>query len=204
VSRREPKDLAASVRQCLLNRSRENNEDFNLILTRYGIERFLYRFSKSRHAKQFIVKGAMLFAIWRGETYRPTRNLDVLASGSASESRLADTVRAVCKTKVSPDGLVFDPDSVRVEEIRGNQEYPGLRVRMTAWLGNARISVQLDVGYGDAVTPEPLEQTYPTLLADLPAPRVRVYPPETVVAEKLETIVRFGPVFSRMKDLYDL
>jgi len=199
-----PEDLAASVRQRLLNRSREHNEDFNLILTRYGIERFLYRLSKSWHAKQFVVKGAALFAVWRGETYRPTRDLDLLASGSPSEAGLADVVRAVCKTKVSPDGLAFDSDSVRVEEIRGNQEYPGLHVRITARLGNARISVQLDVGYGDAVTPEPSEQTYPTLLGDLPAPQVRVYPPETVVAEKLETIVRFGPVFSRIRDLYDL
>ncbi len=204
MSRREPKDLAASVLQRLVTRSHQRNEDPNLVLTRYGIERFLYRLSKSPYAKHFVLKGAALFALWAGETYRPTRDLDVLASGDPSAERLADMVREVCKTKVRPDGLEFDLDSVRVEEIRGAQEYDGLRARVAARLGNARVAVQMDVGYGDAVTPEPTEHTFPTLLADLPAPRVRVYPPETVVAEKLEAMVRFGPVFSRMKDLYDL
>ena len=204
MSRREPKDLAASVRQRLLNRSRTRGEDFNLTLTRFGIERFLFRLSRSPYAGRFVLKGGMLSPLWAGETYRPTRDLDVLASGDPSAERLADMVREVCKTKVRPDGLEFDLDSVRVEEIRGAQEYDGLRARVAARLGNARVVVQMDVGYGDAVTPEPSEQTYPTLLADLPAPRVRVYPPETVVAEKLEAMVRFGPVFSRMKDLYDL
>lgn len=204
MSRPAPKDLAASVSRRLLNRSQQRGEDFNLTLTRYFIERFLFRLSKSAYADRFVLKGAMLFALWAGETYRPTRDVDMLAFGDPLPEWLAGVVRTVCRVPAPPDGVVFDPDSVRVEEIRGNQEYPGLRARVVAYLGSACTEMQLDVGFGDAVTPAPSEETYSTLLADMPAPRIRVYPPETVVAEKLEAMVRFGPVFSRMKDLYDL
>jgi len=204
VTRRPPKDFAASVRQRLLDRSRKRGEDFNLTLTRYAIERFLFRLSKSAYAGQFVLKGGMLFPLWAGDTYRPTRDLDVLAAGERSSEWLEEVVRAVCRVDGRADGIKFDPDSVRVEENLGNQQYPGLTACVGARLGNARIRLRIDVGYGDAVTPEPVEQTYPTLLADLPAPKVKMYPPETVVAEKLEATVRFGPVFSRMKDLYDL
>ncbi|MEA3367134.1 MAG: nucleotidyl transferase AbiEii/AbiGii toxin family protein [Planctomycetota bacterium] len=204
MSRREPKDLAASVHRRLLNRSRDRDEDFKFTLTRYAIERFLFRLSKSAYADRFALKGAMLFPLWGGETYRPTRDVDMLAFGDSSAEWLSQVVREVCGVQVPPDGLEFDAKSVTVDEIRGNQEYPGLHARVVAHLGSARVVVQVDVGYGDAVTPDPSEKTYPTLLADMPAPKVRVYPPEAVVAEKLEAMVRFGPVFSRMKDLYDL
>ena len=194
MSRREPRDLAASVRRRLLNRSRDRGEDFNLTLTRYAIERFLFRLSKSAYADRFALKGAMLFPLWAGQTYRPTRDVDMLAFGDSSAEWLSQVVRNVCGVQVPPDGLAFDATSVTVDEIRGNQEYPGLRARVVAHLGSARADVQVDVGYGDAVIPEASEQTYPTLLADMPAPKVRAYPPETVVAEKLEALVIAGAV----------
>jgi len=203
VSKPQPKDLAASVRQRLLNRSRDRGEDFNLVLTRYAAERWLFRLSKSRYAQQFVLKGAALLALWMKGPYRPTRDLDLLAYGDRSVDRLERIVREVCRTPVAPDGLEFDPDSVRLTDIREDQEYQGLRVQLQAILGEARIGVQIDTGFGDAVTPEPTELTYPTLLATFPAPVLRAYSRETVIAEKLEAMVRLGFPNSRMKVFYD-
>lgn len=204
MSKPQPKDLAASVRQRLLNRSRDRGEDFNLVLTRYAAERWLFRLSKSRYAQQFVLKGAALLALWMKGSYRPTRDLDLLAYGDRSVDRLERIVREVCRTPVAPDGLEFDPDSVRLTDIREDQEYQGLRVQLQAILGEARIGVQIDTGFGDAVTPEPTELTYPTLLATFPAPVLRAYSRETVIAEKLEAMVRLGFPNSRMKDFYDV
>lgn len=174
MSRRPPKDLAASVRQRLLDRSRERGEDFNLVLTRYALERWLFRLSKSPFAKQFVLKGALLFAIWAKQTYRPTRDLDLLASGEWSAGRLERAVKQICRMSVPPDGLEFDAESVRVAEIREVQEYGGLRVQLQVRLDTAQTGLQIDVGFGDAVTPAPAEVTYPTLLATLPAPVLRL------------------------------
>jgi len=202
VSKPQPKDLAASVRQRLLNRSRERGEDFNLVLTRYALERWLFRLSKSPFAKQFVLKGAMLFTLWAKQTYRPTRDLDLLAYGEWSAERLERTIKQVCRTPVPPDGLEFDAESVRVTEIREAQEYGGLRVQVVARLDTAETGLQIDVGFGDAVTPA--EVTYPTLLATFPAPVLRAYSRETVIAEKFEAMVRLGFPNSRMKDFYDV
>ncbi|HUW99621.1 MAG: nucleotidyl transferase AbiEii/AbiGii toxin family protein [Phycisphaerae bacterium] len=204
MSRRPPKDLAASVRQRLLDRSRERGEDFNLVLTRYALERWLFRLSKSPFAKQFVLKGALLFAIWAKQTYRPTRDLDLLASGEWSAGRLERAVKQICRMSVPPDGLEFDAESVRVAEIREVQEYGGLRVQLQVRLDTAQTGLQIDVGFGDAVTPAPAEVTYPTLLATLPAPVLRAYPRETVIAEKVEAMVRLGFPNSRMKDFFDV
>jgi len=204
VSKPQPKDLAASVRQRLLNRSRERGEDFNLVLTRYALERWLFRLSKSPFAKQFVLKGALLFTLWAKQTYRPTRDLDLLAYGEWSAERLERTIKQVCRTPVPPDGLEFDAESVRVSEIREAQEYGGLRVKLQVRLDTAETGLQIDVGFGDTVTPAPAEVTYPTLLATFPAPVLAAYPPETVIAEKVETMVRLGFPNSRMKDFYDV
>ncbi|HET6441788.1 MAG TPA: nucleotidyl transferase AbiEii/AbiGii toxin family protein [Phycisphaerae bacterium] len=204
MTRRPPKDLAASVRQRLLNRSRERGEEFNLVLTRYALERWLFRLSKSPFAKQFVLKGALLFTLWAKQTYRPTRDLDLLAYGEWSAERLERTIKQVCRTPVPPDGLEFDAESVRVTEIREAQEYGGLRVQVVARLDTAEAGLRIDVGFGDAVTPAPAEVTYPTLLATFPAPVLRAYSRETVIAEKLEAMVRLGFPNSRMKDFYDV
>lgn len=195
--------VVVSVRHRLLDLSRERHEDYNLILTRYAIERLLYRLTQSGHAHEFVLKGAMLFSLWTEELHRPTRDLDLLGYGDPSGERLLQLFKDVCVAGVQPDGLAFDAQSVRVTEIRERQEYSGQRVRLAARLGKARIAVQIDIGFGDAVTPEPLEVEYPTLLA-FPAPRLCAYPKETVVAEKMEAMVVLGIINSRMRDFFDV
>lgn len=196
-------DLTASIHARLLNKAKARGEDFNLILTRYAIERFLYRLSLAPARDVFWLKGALLFDLWFDVPHRPTRDADFLGFGQIDIEALASTVREICDIAVE-DGMKFGPASIMVEEIREEARYGGQRVRLVAMLGNARCTVQLDVGYGDAVTPGPEEAVYPTLLNDQPAPRLRVYPRAAVAAEKLEAIVSLGMANSRMKDYFDL
>ncbi len=203
MTRDKPSNMAASVRQRLLNIIRETGDDANLVWTRYGTERLLYRLSASEHAGEFILKGAMLFLVWTGQSYRPTADMDFLGHGEDSSERLADLFRSVCCTDVEPDGLVFDASTVKVKPIREDQAYQGKRITLSAFLGKARIPIQVDVGFGDVVTPQAEEISYPTLL-DFPAPRIRACPRETVVAEKFQAMVMLGIANSRMKDFYDL
>lgn len=195
--------LAASIHARLLNRAKARGEDFNLILTRYALERFLYRLSLVPAREAYWLKGAMLFDLWFDVPHRPTRDADFLGFGPMDIEALAGTIREICAVAVD-DGMAFAPASITIEEIREDARYGGLRVRLLGRLGNARCTVQLDVGYGDAVTPGPEEAVYPTLLDDLPPPRLRVYPRAAVVAEKLEAIVSLGMANSRMKDFFDL
>jgi len=203
VSKETPSSIAASVRQRLLNRIRQTGEDANLVWSRYAVERLLYRLSVSDYAQDFVLKGAALFTVWTGQPHRPTLDVDLLGHGEGSRGRLEAVLRNVCQVAVEPDGLRFDPDSVAAEPIRNKQQYGGHRVTMTAFLGKARIPVKVDVAFGDVVTPRAQEITYPTLL-DLPAPRLRACPRETVVAEKLHAMVVLGIANSRMKDFYDV
>jgi predicted nucleotidyltransferase component of viral defense system len=198
-----PRDIAASVRQRLLNLARERGEDFGLVLTRYALERVMYRLSVSEHHDQFVLKGAMLFALWADDPHRSTRDLDLLGHGTIDTQRLEEVFREVIGVEVENDGLEFLAETVRGERIREDEEYEGVRVHLETRLAAARIKVQIDVGFGDAVTPAPEETEYPVLL-DFPAPRLRAYPRETVVAEKFEAMVKLGIANSRMKDFYDL
>ena len=195
--------LVASVHARLLARARERGEDFNLILTRYAVERFLYRLSISPARGSYYVKGALLFDLWFGLPHRPTRDMDFLCFSPADATTLLATVYEVCGM-VADDGMEFDPVSIHIEQIREDARYGGLRVRLLGRLGNARCPIQLDIGYGDVVTPGPEEIDYPTLLNDQPAPRLLAYPRATVAAEKLEAIVRLGMTNNRMKDYFDL
>ena len=203
MTKRVLRDVAASVRQRLLNLHRETGEDFGIILSRYAIERLLYRLSQSKYADTFVLKGAMLFAIWTERLHRPTRDLDLLGHGPDSADRLVGVFREIMELEVEADGLVFDAQQIAVSDIREDQEYQGKRVKIESRLGAARIAIQVDIGFGDAVTPSPETVDYPTLL-DMPAPRVRAYPREAAVAEKLQTIVVLGMLNSRMKDFYDV
>jgi predicted nucleotidyltransferase component of viral defense system len=182
---------------------RETGDDANLVWTRYATERFLYRLSISAYAGDFVLKGAMLFMAWTGRSYRPTVDIDFLGHGENSSERLAEVFRTLCGVEVGPDGLVYDRDTVKTSPIREEQEYQGQRITLTAFLGKTRIPIQIDVGFGDVVTPKARIISYPTLL-DFPAPRIRAYPRETVVAEKLQAMVVLGIANSRMKDFYDL
>jgi hypothetical protein len=203
MTRDRPSNVAASVRQRLLNIIRDSGDDSNLVWTRYATERLLYRLSVSQYAGDFILKGAMLFTVWTGQAHRPTVDMDLLGRGDDSSEGLAEVFRKVCGANVEPDGLVFGVDTVAVTPIREAQEYQGRRVTLTAFLGKARIPVRVDVGFGDVVTPKARRISYPTLL-DFPAPSIRACPRETVVAEKSQAMVMLGIANSRMKDFYDL
>lgn len=205
MTKKAKTNMAASVRQRLLNQSRlDGGQDFQRLLVRYATERLLYRLSQSASQSKFVLKGANLFVIWAKTPFRSTGDLDFLGLGSNDVDAARKTFIELCELKVANDGLVFDPTSIRVETMREEEEYQGLRIRLNAALGTAIISVQVDIGFGDTVYPEPLELVYPSILDDMPAAKIRAYPPETVIAEKLEAMVRFGELTSRLKDHYDL
>lgn len=197
------KNVAHSVRQRLLNLARATGEDFQLLLTRYAVERLLFRLASSEHRSSFVLKGAMLFTLWTGEMHRPTRDVDLLGYGDPGSERLTAVFQALCAVACDDDGLLFDASAVAVAPIREDQGYGGQRVTLRASLGQARVSLQVDVGFGDAITPAAEEVEYPTLLG-MPAPKLRAYPKETVVAEKVEAMVKLGLANSRMKDFYDV
>jgi predicted nucleotidyltransferase component of viral defense system len=192
----------ASVRGRLRELARRRGLEFQLILSEFAIERLLYRLGASSHSDRFVVKGATLFRLWAVGERRATWDLDLLGRGPSGVDDVVAVVRDLCEL-VADDAIEFDAASVRGEEIRSPDEYGGVRVRLVARLAGAEIPVQIDVGFGDAVEPAPRIEPYPTLLGH-PAPRVLVYPRETVVAEKLEAIVSLGVTTSRMKDFYDV
>ncbi|MCK6536828.1 MAG: nucleotidyl transferase AbiEii/AbiGii toxin family protein [Polyangiaceae bacterium] len=197
------KNVAHSVRDRLLKLSKERGEEFNFVLIRYGLERFLYRLTQSAHAPEFILKGAMMFTVWSEHPHRATKDLDLLGYGAPNLQRLADVFRGVCATEVEDDGVVFDPRTVSANRIKEDAEYEGVRITLVGKLGTAKLKLQVDVGFGDAVTPEPEMVEFPTLLPGS-APRVRAYPREAVVAEKLHAMVNLGMTNTRMKDFFDL
>jgi hypothetical protein len=197
------RNVAASVRARLLNRARESKQDFSLILTRYAIERLLYRISVSRHADQFLLKGALLFDLWFDIPHRPTRDADFLGFGSMDLPHIEGVFRDICAIEAS-DGVVYQADTVRAGEIRKEANYAGVRVLLLGVIDGARCQLQIDIGFGDAVTPGPDDVEYPVMLPGFPAPKLRVYPRYTVVAEKLEALSTLGIANSRMKDYFDL
>ena len=176
---------------------------YNVLLVRFTLERLLYRLSRSSHREQFILKGAMLFALWEPALHRVTRDLDLLGFGHPSPERLADIFRELCRLEVEADGVDFDPRSVACEDIRAQDEYAGIRVKVRATIGKAVVPLQVDVGFGDALPVAPEEITFPVMLG-MAAPKLRAYSRETVVAEKLEAIVKLGMLNSRFKDYFDL
>jgi predicted nucleotidyltransferase component of viral defense system len=196
-------NLAASVRARLLNLAKKQGVDFNQVLVRFALERILYRLSQSNHADQFLLKGALLFTLWYDMPHRSTRDADLLGFGPSDLESIAKTFRDIAGIEVL-DGIVFDPATVTVEEIRKDAGYAGARVLVTGEIANARCRTQIDIGFGDAVTPSPVHSVYPVLIEDLPAPRLRTYPVYTVVSEKLHAIALLGMTNSRLKDYLDL
>lgn len=197
------RNLAASVRARLLNKARTEQRDFTLMLTRYVLERLLYRLSISAHADSFLLKGALLFDLWFDIPLRPTRDIDLLGFGLAEIPHLIAVFSDLCALEVD-DGMRFDAQSIRAEDIRKEANYAGIRLTLLGWIDGAKCPVQVDVGYGDAVTPDPETVVYPVMLDDFPAPKLKAYPRYTVVAEKLEALITLGMANSRMKDYFDL
>lgn len=196
-------NLAASIQARLLTLAKQRGDDYNLLLNRFGMERLLARVSMSPHADRFLLKGALLFALWYDTPHRPTRDADLLGFGPDDEASLLATFRDIVAMDLG-DGIVFDPDSVKADAIREDNTYGGTRITLVARIGSARCALQIDVGFGDAVTPGPQTVAYPTLLGDFPAPALRVYPVYTVIAEKYQAMVMLGQANSRMKDFFDL
>ena len=197
-----PKDMAASVRQRLRDLARARNEDFDYVLRQYVMQRLLYRLSCSDFSEQFLLKGALLFWVWNEDFHRPTRDIDLLSFGDNDVPHLVDVFRQIVSVD-NNDGLVFDVDSVVGIEIKEDADYPGVRLTGFVNLAKARIPFQVDIGYGDAVSPEPEEAQLPSFL-DFPSPQLRVYPVYVVIAEKFQAMVMLGIANSRMKDFYDI
>ena len=197
------RNLAASVRARLKQHADASKQDFNLILTHYGLERLLYRLSISPHAPNFLLKGALLFSLWYDHPHRPTRDVDLLGFGPQDIDTAVKAFREICQIAVE-DGIFFDADSVKGAEIRKEASYGGVRLDIQGKLDAARIALQVDIGFGDAVTPAPEAITYPLLLDDMPAPQLRAYPKYTVVAEKFHAISLLGMANTRLKDYFDL
>lgn len=203
MSPKQTRNLPASVLARLLERARRTGDDYQVLLTAFVCERFLYRLGVSSVRSRFVLKGAMLLRVWSDQPYRATRDLDLLRQGDGSTEAIRADVEAVCATEVEPDGLAFEPASLRLEAIRPEDEYAGTRVTLLARCGSARVTLQIDLGVGDPVWPPPRSLAYPSLL-DFPAPEVLAYAPESVIAEKLEAIVVLGDRNSRIKDFFDI
>jgi hypothetical protein len=197
-------DAAASVRARLLDQARKSGEEFERTLARFAAERLLFRLGGSAAGDRCLLKGASLLAVWLPDPHRATRDVDVLASGAVDDSAIRSLVAEICAVPCPEDGLRFDLSELTIETIRPEEEYSGKRARFRAFLGKARIAVQLDIGVGDAVVIEPEEVTYPTMLSALPAPVLRAYPRELTVAEKFEAMVTLDTRNSRMKDFHDV
>jgi predicted nucleotidyltransferase component of viral defense system len=197
------KNLIASVRDRLFAQAKKSGRPFNELLQYYAMERFLYRLAKSQYAARFILKGALMLRVWQSPESRPTMDIDLLGTTSNDEAEITGQIREILSIEVEPDGLHFDATSIRVERITEDAEYQGLRVRFRGILGTAKINMQLDIGFGDVVFPEPELSNYPTIL-DFPAPQLRCYSRESAIAEKLEAMLKLGELNSRMKDFYDI
>jgi len=203
VKKRRVKDMAASAHQRLLNKSRETGCPFNQLLQYYAMERFLYRLSKSAYADRFILKGALMLTVWKGPVSRPTCDMDILGEIDNDVAVIVQAVRDVCSTEVEPDGIKFNVDTIEAERIAEDADCEGVRVHFQGNLGNARMSMQFDVGSGDKVVPRATKIQYPTTI-EMPSPALIGYTMESTIAEKFETMVKLGPLNSRMKDFFDI
>lgn len=203
MTNRGPRNIAASIHRRLLDKAKDSARPFNELFQYYAIERFLYRLSRSSHAGEFVLKGALMFLVWELRSSRSTMDIDMLGRMKNSPEAVIATVREICRQEVEPDGVVFDPESVGGERITEGADYEGVRIRFRGSLDTARIAIQLDVGFGDIVIPSPVRVAYPTIL-DLPAPVIRGYSRESTIAEKFEAMVRHDVMNSRMKDFWDV
>jgi len=203
MKRETIKNIGVSVKERLLNRSRERKEDFQFVLMRYALERFLFRLSTSEYRKSFILKGSLLFLVWDEDMYRPTRDADFLGKGDNSLPYLTKVFQKIACTPVSDDGMKYIPETVTAGRIKEDQEYEGVRITLKAQLHTAEIHLQFDIGFGDSISPRPIEHIFPTLLG-FENPILAMYPKETVIAEKFEALVKLGMANSRMKDFYDI
>ena len=200
---RNIKNIAASVHQRLLNKAKESSRPFNELLQYFAIERFIYRLSESPHADKFILKGALMFAAWHGPAFRPTMDIDLLGKIENSLEVITAAIKDACLVDVEADGISFNAETMEAVRITENAEYEGVRVRVHGSLGNARVSIQIDIGFGDVIVPHASTVSYPVIL-DFPAPELKGYTMESTIAEKFQAMAKLGVLNSRMKDFYDI
>lgn len=197
-----PKNLAASVKQRLLNMARAQGRGFDILLVRFALERLLFRLSQSAHRDNYILKGGMLVTQWLDHDNRETRDADFLSFGEAD----IETIKAIfaeIMVIAGDDGLEFDTGALTASTIREETEYGGIRLKTNAYLERTRIPITLDIAFGDALTDASQTLDYPSLL-DMERPSIRAYPPTQVIAEKFQAVVALGLANGRMKDFYDL
>ncbi len=204
MSQKNIKNIAVSTRQKLLNKARKDQRPFAELLQYFAMERFLYRLSQSKYKDKFILKGALALLAWNAPTVRPTKDIDLLGEFNNDVEVITQVISEICEQDVEPnDGLTFDIKTITGIKIKEDADYQGVRVRFLSYLDTAKVTMQIDIGFGDSVYPKPEINTYPTLL-DLPAPKLLSYSKETTIAEKLEAMVKLGELNSRMKDFYDI
>jgi Nucleotidyl transferase AbiEii toxin, Type IV TA system len=195
---------AASFRARLLDHAKRNGDDYGRVLTRYAIERLLFRLSQTEATESYVLKGAMLFVTWPEHVFRPTGDLDLLGQGDPDPIAIRALFTRICQVQVPNDGIAFDPTTINIEPVREADKYQGVQLKLQGELAKAVIHVQVDIGFGDHVYPPPTRKTFPSLLPDLPAANILMYPPETVVAEKFDAMIRWGEVNGRIKDFHDI
>jgi hypothetical protein len=201
--KKDIKNVQASIRARLQNKAKETNRPFSEVLQYYGMERFLYRFSRSQYADKFILKGALMFTVWRVPERRTTLDIDFLARFDNQIASIEKVIKAICKIPVVSDGLAFDPGTIKGQRIKEDADYEGVRVKFRGFLERSCIPMQIDVGFGDVIYPKPEVIDYPVIL-DLPKPHLKGYPAESVISEKFEAMLKLGLLNSRMKDFYDI
>jgi len=197
------KNIEASVRARLQNKAKETNRPFSEVFQYYGMERFLYRASQSNYIDKIILKGALMFTVWHVPERRTTLDIDFLAQYDNKIASIEKMIKDICKIKVIPDGLIFDSKIVKGQRIKEDADYEGVRVKFVGLLERSRISMQIDIGFGDSIYPKPKIIEYPVIL-DFPKPKLKGYPTESVITEKFEAMVKLGLLNSRMKDFYDI
>ncbi|MBL7645661.1 MAG: nucleotidyl transferase AbiEii/AbiGii toxin family protein [Candidatus Hydrogenedentes bacterium] len=203
MTRKPVSNIAASIRQRLLNHAHGSGRPFNEVLQYYALERFLYRLAESSEGELFVLKGAMMLRARNAPDARPTMDIDLLGMTPNDTASLLARFEAVLRLAVLDDGLHFDPSTLRSEGITKEMGYDGVRLRFRGVLDTARVSLQVDIGFGDIVYPPPERHTMPTVL-DQPAPDLLCYSLESAIAEKLEAAVKLGQLNSRIKDFYDI
>jgi hypothetical protein len=196
-------NIQASIRDRLRNKAKETNRPFAEVLQYYGMERFLYRFGRSKYADKFVLKGALLFTVWQIPERRTTLDIDFLARYDNQVASIETVIRHVCDVSVESDGLIFDAKTIQGRKIKEDADYEGVRVKFMGFLERSHIPMQIDMGFGDIVYPKTKVIDYPVIL-DFPKPQLKGYPPESVISEKFEAMIKLGLLNSRMKDFYDI
>ncbi|MDP3980561.1 MAG: nucleotidyl transferase AbiEii/AbiGii toxin family protein [Chlamydiota bacterium] len=201
--KKDIKNIKASVRARLQNKAKEESRPFSEVLQYYGMERFLYRFSRSKYADKFILKGALMFMVWHMPERRTTLDIDLLALCDNKIGGIEKMIKDICKAGVISDGLIFDDKTLKSQRIKEDADYEGIRVKFVGFLERSRIPMQIDIAFGDNIYPNPKTIEYPVIL-DYPKPKLKGYPAESIISEKFEAMIKLGLLNSRMKDFYDI